>query len=149
MSTKSILILFGIIFIVFIGLKVWEFHWPSINIILDGQRLHMLVANTSDHRFQGLSNRHSLSQYDGMLFVFPSSGLHGIVMRHMDFSLDIVWVENGKIVYIKQNLRPDNRSESQLIVYKPSNPANAVLELPAGWVSIHGTKIGDRVVDAP
>lgn len=145
MSTKRFFILFGIILVTFIFLKIWEFHWPSSTVILDGQQLHVLVANTPDHLYKGLSNRKSLSPYDGMLFLFSFSGSQKIVMRHMNFPLDIVWIEKGKIVHIEQQALPDNRPENQLTIFQSLHPATVVLELPAGWVAAHGTKIGDIV----
>jgi uncharacterized membrane protein (UPF0127 family) len=57
-----------------------------------------------------------------------------------------VWIDNGMIVDIAPNLAPENdRAEEEQTIYRPRLPANAVLELPAGFTTANGIKIGDRV----
>jgi len=129
-----------------VGLWFWGWRWPTAVVELEGKRLHVLVAKSPRHQYRGLGRRDTLSPYDGMLFVFPITHRVGIVMRDMRFPLDIVWLDKGEVVDIAPSvpLEP-GLDESELTVYRPRLPANAVLELPAGWAEAHGLKIGDRL----
>lgn len=119
----------------------------------DNAVLHVLVADTPQHRFKGLSDRKTLGDYDGMLFVFESPKRAGIVMRDMHFPLDIIWVgEDLKIVDIAKNVQLETGDkEEDLTVYYPRTEVPLVIEVPAGFVAKNGLQIGDRfsVVETP
>lgn len=136
---------FVIVFVVsIIGVELWQFHWPKATIRLQNTDLYVLVARTPDHWHRGLGRRESLAPYDGMIFLFPSSRSEGFVMRDMQFPLDIIWLDRGVVVDIAPNVPTQpGATESQLQVYYPRKPGNIVLELPAGWATAHGLKIGD------
>ncbi len=133
-----------------IGAKVWQYRSPKSIIILKDAPLNVLVADTPLLRFRGLGGRASLGKYDGMLFLFPESGRHGIVMRDMEFSIDVVWFFNGEVVDIAQNLAlQPGVPEDHLRGYFPRIDADTVLELPAGWAKVHDVKIGDTLLTNP
>ncbi|MFH1947245.1 MAG: DUF192 domain-containing protein [Candidatus Magasanikbacteria bacterium] len=139
-------IVLALVAVSFFSLKIYSLHWPEANIKLAGQNLHVLVAKDSYHLIKGLGDRESLGEYDGMIFIFNNMGKHVIVMRDMEFKIDIVWIKNGEIVDIAPDvpLEPDV-SEANLKRYYPRVEANVVLELPAGWVEKNGVKIGDKI----
>ncbi len=118
-------------------------HWPEANIKLAGQELRVLVAKDSYHLIKGLGGRKDLGGYDGAIFIFNEFGKHAIVMRDMEFKIDIIWLANGKVVDIAPDVPLDTASEANLKRYYPRVEANVVLELPAGWVGENGVKIGD------
>jgi uncharacterized membrane protein (UPF0127 family) len=87
-----------------------------------------------------------MGNHGGMLFKFLNRDRYAMVMRDMEFALDIIWLDDGRIVDMAPNVAPeDGRSEAQLTVYRPRLPATAVLELPAGFIAQKGLKIGDTV----
>lgn len=91
---------------------------------------------------RGLSDRPCLLDNYGMLFDFKTEAKHGIWMKDMKFSLDIVWLDAGqRIVHIKENALPASYPE----VFSPTNDTRYVIELPAGVFSEHNLKIGDEV----
>ena len=66
-----------------------------------------------------------------MLFVFEEMDRHSFWMKDMNFSLDIIWLNNFRIVHIEENVNPPIiKQESQ--IFKPSPLANFVLEIAAG-----------------
>jgi uncharacterized membrane protein (UPF0127 family) len=135
-----------LIIISFFSLKLYSLQWPEAEIKLSGQNLKVLVAKDSYHLLKGLSGRKDLGEYDGMLFVFDQMGEHPMVMRDMEFKIDIVWMSNGAVVDIAPDVELDPvTSEANLRRYYPRVEANAVLELPAGWMVENGLKIGDMV----
>ncbi len=104
--------------------------------------LRVSIARTRAELEQGLGGRESLSETEGMLFVFPEVGYHRIWMSGMKFSIDIVWVdENGVIVDIKENVSPDTYPE----VFEPKVPARYVIEARAYFLASYSIGVGDRV----
>lgn len=104
------------------------------------------VANTPFLQHKGWSDAPTMGDVQGMLFLFNSAGSHPMVMRDMQFPLDIVWLNGTQIVYFAPNLAPeDGRAESELTIYKSPVPANMVLELPAGFMAKHNVHMGDSI----
>ncbi|MEK7643848.1 MAG: DUF192 domain-containing protein [Patescibacteria group bacterium] len=141
---------FAAVFIVAaIFLQFWRYHWSTTEIGLKGQTLNVLVAKTLYQHKKGLGGRDSIAPYDGMLFLFPFSRKEGFVMRDKKFPIDIIWFDNGRVVDIAPNLPLDSAPEEQLRRYYPRVNANVVLELPAGWATARGLKIGDVLTVRP
>lgn len=139
----------AVFFIAFIGLRLWQYHWPTAMIKLKGEPLSVLVAKTPKHWYKGLGGRKSLEPHDGMLFIFPEKRRAGIVMRDMEFPIDIIWLSGGTVVDVATNVPIEPEvPETDLRVYYPRTGANGVLELPAGSVEARGIIIGDKVEPA-
>ncbi len=142
---------FWILFLIIIVgagvLKLWQnYHWSSVFIEFGGKRMEVLVAKTIGQQYRGLGKRDDLGIYHGMLFVHSLPDKYGIVMRNMRFPIDIVWLNNGEIIDIAPNVPTEpGVPEAQLRVYRPRKPANMILELPAGWTTENGVKIGDLI----
>ncbi|MCX6741470.1 MAG: DUF192 domain-containing protein [Candidatus Parcubacteria bacterium] len=101
------------------------------------------VADQPAQRARGLSGRTSLAPDRGMLFAFPQSAIQSFWMKEMNFSLDIIWINNNQIVEVWPNAPTPvgNRIPS----YQPKNLANYVLEVPAGSLEKYGWQLGDAV----
>lgn len=96
----------------------------------NGVELTATLVQSVGDRAMGLSNRDSLAYNEGMLFVFSDDEKHGIWMKDMRFSIDIIWLdEKGEVVSIETNASP----ESYPKVFRPTSPARYVLEVNAGW----------------
>ena len=115
---------------------------------VDGEtedRLATVSVTVSDswyERYTGLSDTESLGEDEGMLFVHPSEGEHGYVMRDMDFPIDMVFVaENGTITAIHHAELPPEGEES------PSYEGYGkyVVELPYEYTVEHDIEVGDQV----
>ena len=143
---RSYTIFLAVFVLAAIGANLLSRRSPEHTVTLKGERLHVLVADTPLLRLRGLGGRASLGDYDGMLFIFPEAGRHGIVMRDMEFSIDVVWVANGEVIDFAQNLPlQPGVSETELHGFFPRKEATIVLELPAGWAAKHDLKIGDKL----
>lgn len=106
------------------------------------------TAQTPQQRGRGLMFRDSLEEKAAMLFIFDASGLHGIWMKNMKMSLDILWLDSEKrIVDLKEHIPAC--TQDPCTVYEPVHPASYVLELKAGAVSRTGLKAGDTMVLKP
>lgn len=92
---------------------------------------------------KGLGGRTSLAEDRGMLFVFPKEDYYQFWMKGMNFSIDILWINQGKIVDIKEKAPiPITHYFEQ---YRPEAPAKYVLEIGAGLTEKYGIKVGDAV----
>ena len=105
------------------------------HIAVNGEELSVEVAETKADRVLGLSHRQSLESGHGMLFIFPEAGRHGIWMKDMYLSLDILWLnEHGGVVHAEYAVTPETYPK----IFYPPEPAWYVLEVPAGYASERG-----------
>jgi len=104
--------------------------------------LKVIVVEDERERAQGLSGRESLEPTEGMLFIFPESAYHGIWMKDMRLSIDIIWIDaSGRIVDIAPVVHPDSYPK----VFEPKTPARFVIETNAYFTESFGIKVGDTV----
>ena len=114
-------------------------------ISIRGQRLNLEFAETSAQVTQGLSDRVSMKDDQGMLFLLGETRIHPFWMNRMYFPLDIIWIKNGTIVEIAPNLPPPSNTLGVPVMHEPAAEANEVLELTAGGASRYGLITGMRV----
>jgi uncharacterized membrane protein (UPF0127 family) len=65
-----------------------------------------------------------------MIFVFGEAGKRGFWMHNMAFPIDIVWVNENKIVI---GVTPDVSPETYPNIFFPPEPVKYVVELNAGY----------------
>jgi uncharacterized membrane protein (UPF0127 family) len=94
-------------------------------------------ATTSEAILKGLSGRESLGSDQGMLFVFSVSDRYRFWMPDMNFPLDMIWLDtNKKVVDVTHNAVP-LVDKTKPVFYRPSVPAQYVLEVNAGFAKSH------------
>lgn len=106
------------------------------------------IAYTPETRTQGLSDRNSLPQMTGMLFVFEDARTPTFWMYHMRFNLDFVWIgEDCTVADIHRNVprQADGQQSSDLPRYSPEVPVLYNLEINSGLADSLGIEIGDKV----
>lgn len=105
------------------------------------------IARSAGEKTKGLSGRNSLGENEGMLFVFEENSRPTFWMKDMNFGLDIIWIDDGRIIYIHKNVpAPEpGASDSELPKYSPPNVIDYVLEVNAGFADKYKIKVGDRV----
>jgi len=132
-------------------LAVVLLHEPSISQFKDYQKnqarigtktytLHL--AQTEEQKTRGLSYSKYLKSNEGMLFEFETPGFYGFWMKNMNYSIDILYLRDNRIVDIKENVHPS----SYPTVYQPVITTNRVVELNAGEVAKNRAVIGSKVV---
>jgi uncharacterized membrane protein (UPF0127 family) len=90
---------------------------------------------------QGLSNVVKLPRNQGMLFVFEKPDTYGFWMRDMNFGLDIVYLHNGLVVDLKENILASTFPQ----IFYPISAVDAVIELSVGEIMKSEVRIGDPV----
>jgi uncharacterized membrane protein (UPF0127 family) len=105
---------------------------------IQGQELRLMVVDNPLSHAKGLSG-YQLDEFtkkaDGMLFVFKDAKQRTFWMKNMTFPIDVIWLNEGKIMKIDRNVQIFD--ESGNISVMTSNPfeVDMVLELPAGKAS--------------
>lgn len=118
----------------------------DMKIKLAGKEIKIELADDPQEQIQGLSGRASLGENEGMLFIYQNELVPNFWMKGMNFAIDIVWVKDNEVVDITPNATPEpGVEEKDLKRYRPKEPINKVLELPAGWGERNNLKIKDRV----
>jgi uncharacterized membrane protein (UPF0127 family) len=112
-------------------------------LVINGHQVAVEVADTPEKQIRGLSNHAPLNDDQGMLFVFPDKQLRTFWMKKMLFPLDIIWIDDDRIVKISGDLPPEGLNPKK--IYDSGKPINYVLEVNAGWAMRNGIKIGDSV----
>ena len=108
-------------------------------------RIPVEIADTKEERDKGLSERRSLSKESGMLFVFDESEAYRFWMPNMHFPLDIIWIANGKVIGIEENIPPETDLNNPHF-YKPPLPIDHAIEVNEGFSKVHAVKVGDIIV---
>jgi uncharacterized membrane protein (UPF0127 family) len=139
-------IVLGVLFVNMVSNNIhFPFSQPKSTAVIDGHTFHVKVATTQQDQEQGLSDTPSLPTDQGMLFVFQKPDFYGFWMRNMNYPLDIIYIQNNKIVSIAQNVSKPKDPTSPLPVYKPSDPADKVLEINGGLTNTYHISIHDTV----
>lgn len=114
----------------------------SIPVRVELSQFEVLVADDTRERARGLSGLSSLAENQVMLFVFPSDGRHGIWMKDMRFSIDILWLDaEGQVVHIEEHVSPATYPE----VFTPRVQARYVVEMNAGLVEKFHIEVGQKM----
>jgi len=99
------------------------------------------LAGTEKEKTRGLGGRKEICGSCGMLFVFGQSGKYSFWMKNMKFTLDIIWISDGKISHIAKNITPEYQG-----IISPDASADKVLEINGGLAEKLNFKIGDSVL---
>lgn len=141
-------LIFGALFVVALaGIFMWNQFYPHTELIIGGETFDARVAGTAHRREKGLGGTDGLARNEAMLFVFPVPQRYTFWMKDVDYSIDIIWVKDGKIIDIAPRVAPQfNILESDLPRYTPRLPADRVVEVISGTADRLGLKIGDPII---
>lgn len=105
------------------------------------------VVNSPESVTLGLSGRDEIGA-DGMLFVLPERSVARFWMKDMRFDLDMVWIDNWRIIGVTQRVPApaEGTATKSLPIYPSPEKVTAVLEVPAGYAQEHGLETDDVIV---
>lgn len=114
---------------------------------IGGHSFAVELALDEASRFQGLSDRPSIPDDGGMLFVFPGAQQRIFVMRRCLVPIDLVYLgPNGRIVRMHHmEVEPAETWHTPARQYPSCWPAQFAVELKGGTIDRLGLKIGDRI----
>lgn len=159
-SSKKILFslfLISIIFIVCISLFLISYFISPLKIseisFYDGTskelKTKIRVTNPEENfrYIRGIRNKKDIPDGTGVIFKFSSATNSPYWMKDMLFPIDIIWVDNNKIVDYAENLKVPfpNQPPESLRFYKPAVPASSAIEVKAGFIREFGLSKGDEI----
>lgn len=106
------------------------------------------VATTEAEIQRGLMYRTSLAQDSGMIFLFRPHRPVKFWMFNCLISLDMLFVRDGKIIRICENVPPCKSKDPRECPTYPEDAevdVSEVVEVCAGYAKAHGLKEGDPV----
>ena len=141
-----LVILLGVfVFINLSGSSLTSFFSRSAHATIKGHTFTLLQAKSEKDKQIGLSGRASLEDNQGMIFIFDKADYYGFWMKNMKFPIDILFLNNKKIVTIFPNVPNPKNLSDQLPIYTPTQPADTVIELKAGTATKNNFQTGDSV----
>lgn len=118
----------------------------SKTIKIDNVEITVEVAKTNEERAKGLSNRNKLDEKSGMVFVFSKNSKPVFWMKDTKIALDIIWINDDKIVGINKNVKPEpNKKDTELKKYPAPSEIDYVLEVNEGFSDKNNIKVGSSV----
>jgi hypothetical protein len=131
--------------VVFLGSQAGLFGKKAV-LQVKTTKIQLSVADTEAKREIGLSGRSSLSDTQGMLFIFDSPTVPLFWMKGMKFPIDIIFLKDKKIVTIYKNApAPKSTTEIPTTFYQPASPIDSVIELKAGASDTFNLREGDAL----
>lgn len=147
MNKKNIKIIIFLILVAFLGIFIiFSISREGENknykeISVNNNKIYVEIADTTEKRKKGLSEREDINENHGMLFIFDKKDYWGIWMKDMLMEIDIIWLdENGVVVDLKEKISPDTYPE----VFLPKQMATFVLEFKAGFIENNKISIGNK-----
>jgi uncharacterized membrane protein (UPF0127 family) len=102
------------------------------------------VAITPSQQAIGLMYRKELDQQEGMLFVFPSTGMQCFWMKNTQIPLTAAFLGDDGMILNLADMKPQTEDS-----HCPIKPVRYVLEMNKGWFAKRGIKPGMRLSGAP
>ena len=122
--------------------------YSTAGVTIGGVHLRVRVPLTEQASERGLGGVTSLSNRQGMLWYFQPASKPTFWMKGMKIGLDFIWIRQGDILSINEQVPPPS-SELDLPIYQPPGVVDNVLEVPAGFAAEHHLQVGDPVVIDP
>ena len=115
-------------------------------VMIEDKKINVEVAKTNEERSKGLSNRNKLDENSGMIFIFSPNSKPIFWMKDTKISLDIIWINDNKIVGIEKNVQPQlNTDDSKLRRYPAPSEIDYVLEVNGGFSDKNNIKVGQSL----
>jgi uncharacterized membrane protein (UPF0127 family) len=115
--------------------------FKEAEIIINGEKMIVWVADSEETRYRGLSDNDGLGDKAGMLFIHSEPGFYSYAMRQMKFDLDFIFILGEEIVDIQERIA----AQDQGVLIEGALAYDKVLELPAGTVKECGILVGEKV----
>lgn len=150
---KMIIALFALLLIIVGGIVFFQgdlrknmpFFSKQPTATINNRAFTLLISKSPKEKEIGLSEKTSLPQNSGMLFIFDNVDYHSFWMKNMKIPVDIIFINKDKIVTIIENAQPPKSPEDNLQIFRPDEKADKVLEINAGLSKKYGFKKGDHL----
>ncbi|MEX1997630.1 MAG: DUF192 domain-containing protein [Candidatus Andersenbacteria bacterium] len=149
----------GVVVIIIVGLLVIN---GSLNatetcrdfsegkISVNGKTFRVALADNEVERQQGLAGCSAIPQWRGMYFPYTELQEARYWMKGMLIPIDIVWVSQGSVIGIEENVPVIDESITlPPPIYRSPRPVDGVLEVGAGKAREYGINVGSIITYLP
>lgn len=112
---------------------------------IDGKQFFVDVAKTNEQKAKGLDIYDKLPVRKGMIFPFQTPDYYSFWMKGMQFPIDIIYINNNKIVDIFPDLPNPKTGNEDPVMVRSQEKSNFVLEINAGLSRKYNFKTGDKI----
>lgn len=149
---KKVLLAYGVLVVVVVLLAFAKFNgftfipgFGEKTATINNRTYKLLIADNDKSLQIGLSNRDSLDKDTGMYFIFPKKDRYTFWMKDTKIPLDIIFINDNKIVSIAKNAPPQAGKKPPYPLYTAPSNVDRVLEVNAGESDKNNFKTGDTV----
>lgn len=139
---KKLFVIYFVLLFLLLSACTSKKYEPYIEI--NNQKIKVILAISPEEQKNGLSNYTKLADGQGMLFIYKNKTIPTFWMKSMNFPLDIIWIEDDKIIKIDKNLVPEGDKPEN--TYAPDKPINYVLEINRGLSDRYNLKVGGKII---
>lgn len=113
---------------------------------VDTTEINVDVARSDAERSKGLGGITKLDEKSGMVFIFPKNSKPTFWMKDTKVALDIIWIDDNKIVGINNNVATEiDKKDSELKRYQAPTAVDYVLEVNSGFSNTYNIKVGQTI----
>lgn len=127
---------------------LWSGDLPMADLsFTSGGKLKIEVARTFSERYQGLMNRTSMPENNGMLFVFDRPQKLSFWMKNTYIPLSVAYLDKNKVIKEMYDMKPQSMMEKtqDLTSYPSKCECQYALEVNQGWFKKNKVKVGDKI----
>lgn len=104
------------------------------------------IADTPEKSSYGLMYKRSLSENEGMLFIFKEEQPLSFWMKNTFVDLSIGYFSKQKrLIEVKNMNAAKSEMQTHFETYESSRPAQYALEVRLGWFEKNHIKVGDKL----
>jgi len=112
---------------------------------IGGKTITVEVAASEAEHAQGLMNRKSLPENEGMIFIFADEDIRYFWMKNTYIDLSIAYFDKKKTIIDIQEMAAMSVVEvSRPPTYPSAKPAMYALEMNKGWFAKNKIKVGEK-----
>ena len=131
-------------FIVFLLAILSFFPGQLTKAYVGNTRVFVKIARTPAELQQGLSDIKIMNSNQGMLFMFDKKARFTFWMKDMNFDLDFIWISQGNVVDITENILSPKANNNEINQVSPKIPVDMVLEVRSGFIKQNKINLGDK-----
>lgn len=110
---------------------------------IQNKTLKVEIAETLEQQQRGLMYRKTLSDDEGMIFIYKNEQFLSFWMKNTFVPLSIGFFDKSKKLFQIEDMLPaSSEMQTQLPSYQSRRPAQYALEVPKGWFQRHHISMG-------
>ncbi|MDP2671365.1 MAG: DUF192 domain-containing protein [bacterium] len=110
---------------------------------IGSQQISVEIADSHEKIVRGLSGQAELKADTGMYFVFKERSRQTFWMKDMLFSIDIIWIDQGKVIGVEKSAPVP--TGTSIPIFSSPDKVTEVLEIPAGFFDQKNLQLQDPV----